>query len=162
MSSFFDGLREPEYLHVLLNPLPVYGLATGALALAAALVCRSRMAILIALGIVALTAASAWPVYGLGQQAYESVSTTVDPAGQEWLDAHKHRAESLIWTFYALAALAAGGIGVSFKLPKTLIPLAAVVLLGALAVLGTGGYIAYAGGKVRHLEFRKGQSSPDE
>ena len=90
--------------------------------------CRSRVAILIALGIVALTAASAWPVYGLGQQAYESVSTTVDPAGQEWLDAHKHRAESLIWTFYALAALAAGGIGVSFRWPKTLMPLAAAVL----------------------------------
>ena len=151
MSSFFDALREPEYLHVLLNPVPVYGLATGALALAVALACRSRPAILIALGIVALTAASAWPVYGLGQQAYESVSTTVDPAGQDWLDAHKHRAESLIWTFYALAVLAAAGIGASFRWPKTLIPLAAAALVGALAVLGTG--------RVHRLCRRQGATS---
>ncbi len=162
MSSFLDGLREPEYLHVLLNPLPVYGLATGTLALAAALVTRSRPAIFIALGIIVLTTLCAWPVYVLGQQAYEIVNTTVDPGGQEWLEAHRHRAEGLIWTFYALAALAMAGIAAPLKWPKALFPLAIAALLGALAVLGTGGYIAYAGGKVRHLEFRKGQSSPDE
>ncbi len=162
MSGFLDGLREPEYLHVLLNPLPVYGLATGTLALLAALVSRSRPAILIALGIVALTAASAWPVYALGQQAYAVVNTTVDPGGQEWLEAHRHRAESLIWTFYVLAALAVASIAVPLKWPKTLLPLAIAALIGALGVLGAGGYIAYAGGKVRHLEFRKGQASPDE
>ncbi len=162
MSGFLDGLREPEYLHVLLNPLPVYGLATGALALAAALVTRSRPAILIALGLVLFTASSAWPVYALGLRAYDAVNTTVDPGGQDWLEAHRHRAEGLIWTFYALAALAAAGIAVPLRWPKTLLPLGIAVLLGALGVLGAGGYIAYAGGKVRHLEFRKGQSSPDE
>ena len=162
MSSFLDGLREPEYLHVLLNPLPIYGLATGTLALAAALVSRSRPAILIALGIVALTAASAWPVYALGHQAYEAVNTTVDPGGQDWLEAHRHRAEGLIWTFYVLAALAAAGVGVPLRWPKTLLPLGLAALIGALGVLGAGGYIAYAGGKVRHLEFRKEQSGTDE
>ncbi len=162
MSGFFDGLREPEYLHVLLNPLPVYGLATGALALTAALVGRSRPAMVIALGIVALTAASALPVYVLGRQAYESVNTTVDPGGQEWLEAHRHRAEGLVWTFYALAVLAAAGVAVPLKWPKTLFPLAIAAWLGALGVLGAGGYIAYAGGKVRHLEFRKGQSGAED
>ena len=147
MNGFLEALRQPEYLHVLLNPLPVYGLAIGTLALLAALVCRSRPAILIALGLVALTAGSAWPVYSLGQTAYETVSTTVDPAGQEWLDAHRHRAESLIWTFYLLAALAAAGIGVGLKWPRALVPLALAAFLGALGVLGAGGYIAYAGGR---------------
>ena len=152
----------PEYLHVLLNPLPVYGLATGAAALAAALVWRSRPAMLIALGVIALTAGSAWPTYSLGETAYETVNTTVDPAGQDWLDAHKHRAESLIWTFYVLAGLAAAGIGAGTRWPKLLVPLAASVLLGALGVLAAGGYIAYAGGRVRHLEFRREQASPDQ
>ncbi len=161
MNGLLEALRQPEYLHVLLNPLPVYGLATSVLMLALALVCCSRAAMLIALGMIALTAGSAWPVYSLGKTAYETVNTTVDPAGQEWLDAHKHRAEALVWTFYVLAALAAAGIGAGLKWPRALVPLALGVLLGALGVLGAGGYIAYAGGKVRHLEFRKGQSSPD-
>ena len=162
MFAFLEELTQPEYVHVLLNPMPVYGLATAALALAGALAFRSRPALVAALALVALTAASAWPVYVYGKQAYEVVNTTVDPGGQDWLNAHKHRAEKLIWTFYALAALAAAGIAAPVRWPKTLLPLAALTLLGALAVLGAGGWIAYAGGKIRHIEFRRGVPPPGQ
>ena len=37
-------LSNPEYLHVLLNPLPVYGLATGVLGLVIALITRAPAA----------------------------------------------------------------------------------------------------------------------
>ncbi len=161
MIAFLEELSRPEYVHVLLNPLPVYGLATAALALAGALTFRSRPALVAALALVAFTALSAWPVYVLGQNAYETVNTTVDPAGQEWLDAHRHRAEKLVWTFYALSALAVVGIAAPLRWPKTLLPLAALTLLGALGVLGAGGWIAYAGGKVRHVEFRRGLPNPE-
>jgi hypothetical protein len=44
--------------------------------------------------------------------------------------------------------------------PKSSAPLAiAVVLLGAIA-LGSGCYIAYAGGKIRHREFRNEPAPP--
>ena len=162
MFAFLEELTRPEYVHVLLNPMPVYGLATAALALAGALAFRNRPALVAALALVALTAVSAWPVYVYGKQAYEVVNTTVDPGGQDWLNAHKHRAEKLIWTFYALAALAAAGIATPIRWPKTLLPLAALTLLGALAVLGAGGWIAYAGGKVRHIEFRRGALPPGQ
>jgi hypothetical protein len=40
------------------------------------------------------------------------------------------------------------------------VPLAiATILLGAVT-LGTGGYIAYAGGKIRHREFRNEPPPP--
>ena len=160
--AFLEELTRPEYVHVLLNPLPVYGLATAALALAGALVFRNRPALVAALALVAITAASAWPVYVYGQQAYQVVNTTVDPDGQDWLTAHQHRAEKLIWTFYVLAALAAVGIAAPLRWPKTLLPLAALTLLGAVGVLGAGGWIAYAGGKIRHVEFRRGVSPPGQ
>ena len=38
------GLRQPEYLHVLLNPLPVYGLLISWIGLIAALISKSRRA----------------------------------------------------------------------------------------------------------------------
>ena len=161
MNSFLEELGRSEYLHVLLNPLPVYGLAVAALALAAAMVARRRAATVLALALVAFTALSAWPTYRLGQNAYEVVNTTVDPSGQEWLNAHRHRAEKLIWTFYALAALAVAAMAVPLRWPKTALPLALLTWLGALSVLGAGGWIAYAGGKVRHVEFRRGLPSPD-
>ena len=162
MLAFLEELTRPEYVHVLLNPLPVYGLATAALALAGALALRSRPATVAALALVAVTALSAWPVYVYGQQAYQGVNTTVDPDGQDWLNAHKHRAEKLIWTFYALAALAVTGIAAPTRWPKVLLPLAILTLIGALAVLGAGGWIAYAGGKVRHIEFRRGIPPPEQ
>ena len=77
-----------------------------------------------------------------------------DEDGEAWLDEHMHRAETLIWIFYALAALSAIAIAAPIKWPKSSVPLAvAVVLLGAVT-LGSGAYIAYAGGRVRHREFR--------
>ena len=38
--GFLKGLEQPEYVHVLLNPLPVYGLALGLVALTIALALR--------------------------------------------------------------------------------------------------------------------------
>jgi hypothetical protein len=47
-----EHLSNPEYLHVLLNPLPIYGLAVGVLGLVVALISRSRAARVTALVIV--------------------------------------------------------------------------------------------------------------
>lgn len=156
MDSLLTALRQPEYLHVLLNPLPVYGLSMGALALACALVLRSRAAAIPALIIVMLCAASAWPVYVLGQNSYEIINATGDADGSAWLGEHKARAEKMVWTFYVLGVLAACALGVPFRWPRSGMPLTAATLLTAVAVLGVGGWIAYAGGKVRHREFRFG------
>jgi hypothetical protein len=40
----FDLIQKPEYIHVVLNHLPIYGSILGALALAISLVLRSRAA----------------------------------------------------------------------------------------------------------------------
>lgn len=42
METLLRDLRQPEYLHVLLNPLPVYGLAIGLFGLIAAMYLGSR------------------------------------------------------------------------------------------------------------------------
>ena len=33
LEGFLKGLKRPEYIHVLINPLPVYGLAMGLIVL---------------------------------------------------------------------------------------------------------------------------------
>jgi hypothetical protein len=68
--------------------------------------------------------------------------------------AHRQRAEMLIGAFYALAGVAAVAIAAQVRWARLALPLSATTLLGAVAVLGLGGWIAYAGGKVRHREFR--------
>jgi hypothetical protein len=160
IETLLRDLRQPEYIHVLLNPLPVYGMLVGWIGLVIALVLRSRPAQVATLTLLLLSSASAWPVYEFGEQGYDRVLSMADQDGQAWLDEHKGRAEDLIWLFYVLAAASAIAIGVPIKWPKSSVPLVvAVILLGAVT-LGSGAFIAYAGGKVRHREFRNEPPPP--
>src|SRR5438128_1312619 len=160
MDGLIRGLRQPEYVHVLLNPLPVYGLLIAWIGLIIGLISKSRRAQLATLVLVLVSSLSAWPVYEFGQQAYDRALSMTDEDGERWLDEHRDRGEDLIWIFYALAALSAAAIAAPIKWPKSSVPLViAVILLGA-AALGTGGYIAYAGGRIRHREFRNEPAPP--
>jgi hypothetical protein len=161
MTDFFARLlRQPEYIHVLINPLPLYGLAMGLVGLVIALILRSRTAKIATLSLVLLSAASAWPVFEFGEQGENPVISMADDDGRAWLEAHKHRAEKLIFYFYALAALTVVAMVAPMKWPKSSMVLALAVLLCGCVVLGMGGYIAYAGGKIRHREFRNEPPPP--
>jgi len=160
IDGFLRGLRQPEYVHVLLNPLPVYGLLVSWIALIAALISKSRRAHIVTLILIFVTSISAWPVYEFGEEGYDRVLAMTDDDGHAWLDEHQARGQKLIYVFYALAVLSAAAIVVPLRWPKSSVPLAlAVVVLGA-AVLGSGCYIAYAGGKIRHREFRNERPPP--
>jgi len=121
---------------------------------------RSRRAQIATLALVLISSVSAWPVYEFGEQGYDRVLSMADGDGQAWLDEHKDRAEDLIYIFYALAVLSAIAIAALIKWPRSSFPIVvAVILLGAVT-LGTGGYIAYAGGRIRHREFRNEPPPP--
>jgi hypothetical protein len=154
IDSILRGLRQPEYVHVLLNPLPVYGLLISWIALIAALISKSRRAHIVTLILVFITSISAWPVYEFGEEGYDRVLTMTDDDGHAWLDEHQARAQKLIYLFYVVAALSAAAIVVPLRWPKSSVPLALVVAFLGAATLGSGCYIAYAGGKIRHREFR--------
>jgi hypothetical protein len=162
METLLRDLRQPEYIHVLLNPLPIYGLLVAWIGLIVALVSRSRRAQIATLTLVFICSVSAWPVYEFGQQGYDRVLSMADEDGQAWLDAHEDRAEDLIWIFYGLAALSAIAIAAPIKWPRTSVSLVVAVLLLGAVTLGTGSYIAYAGGRVRHREFRNEPPPPKQ
>ncbi|HWM23946.1 MAG TPA: hypothetical protein VNP98_03920 [Chthoniobacterales bacterium] len=156
METILRALQQPEYLHVLINPLPVYGLAVALLGLIAAICSRSRGGEVTALVLIFVCATSAWPAAHYGEAAESNVLAMADADGQAWLKTHEHRAEDLIYIFYALALVSATAIFAPKKWPKTARPLVLLTLLLAVAALVAGGYIASAGGKIRHREFRTG------
>ena len=160
IDGFFRGLRQPEYVHVLLNPLPVYGLLISWIALIAALISKGRRALTVTLLLVFITSISAWPVFEFGQQGYDRVLAMTDDDGHAWLDEHQDRAQKLIYLFYLVAALSIAAIIVPLRWSKSSVPLAVAVALLAAVLLGSGSYIAYAGGKIRHREFRNEPAPP--
>ena len=149
-----DLLKRPEYLHAILNHLPIYGTILGALALAISLLLRSRPAQITAFLIVLIAGVSAYPVLVSGQRAYKTIRNLADDAGAEALDEHMDRAEKTVNAFYFLAFVALAGLLVPIKWPKMGFPLAAATLVLSLLCFGLSVYIAEEGGQVRHTEFR--------
>src|SRR5205814_1160202 len=88
------------------------------------------------------------------ERSSDRVLSMSDDDGQAWLKAHQHRADQFVPFFYALALLSLAALVLPVKFPRSSVLLAVCTLVFGLLVLGMGGYIAQAGGKIRHREFR--------
>jgi len=137
-----------------LNHLPLTGLGVALLALLAGMVVRRRAVMLVGLGLVAMTAGSAWPVYEYGEKSYDRVYAMADDEGRVALDSHAKQAKKWIKLFYLTVVIAGAGIGVSWKWPKSLLPISLIVALLSVFCLMGGYKVAEEGGKIRHREFR--------
>jgi len=151
-------LKRPEYIHVTLNYLPIYGTILGALALAISLVLRSRAAQITALILTLIAGVSAYPVLVSGQRAYKTIRGMSDDAGADALDEHMDRAEKTIGAFYFVAVLALAGLLVPIKWPKAGLPLAALTFAVTVICAGIAIYIARPGDRIRHPEFRPSET----
>jgi hypothetical protein len=147
---------QPEYVHVLINHLPLGGLAVAMLALVVALVTKDRTAILIGLALVGLMALSAWPVYYYGQAGYDRVLSMADEAGQKYLAYHQQLGERWVFLYFVTAGVAGLGCALVWKWPRTLVISSVLALVLAGSSLASGIIIAKAGGAIRHREFRSG------
>jgi glucan phosphoethanolaminetransferase (alkaline phosphatase superfamily) len=155
-TELLAALRQPEYVHVLLHPLPIYGLAAGVFSLLLALVGRSRSGQAIALVLILLTAASSWLVAHYGRAGYDRVSAISGGDALQWLNWHKHLGERIVWVHYATAAFAAAALLGLWKFPRLHRAALILTLVAAAAALSFGGFLAFVGGKIRHSEFRHG------
>jgi hypothetical protein len=162
MSRLSTLLRQPEYIHVVLNHFPLVGLLVAVLALAAALVLRNRPAVIIGLTLVGLLSLSAWPVAHYGQEGYDRVLAMTDDAGGRFLQYHKELADRWIFLYYLTAGAACASLVAAWKWPGALIPMAILCGVLACASLTAGVFIAHAGAEVRHREFRGAPPPPSQ
>lgn len=157
-----EELSNPAYQHILINHLPIIGTAMGLLGLGVAFALRRRIAFIPALVILFVAGVSAWPVYATGSEAYKPIRRIADDAGIDWLDTHMDRADQATWAFYVMAGIAAATLIVPLQWPRAGLPLAILTALIAVVCLGVAGWIAEAGGRIRHPEFRPaGESAPE-
>ncbi len=149
-----NPLNQPEYIHVLLNHLPLTGLAIAVIALLGGMMTRSRAAMFIGLGLIALTSASAWPVAVYGQKGYDRVLAMTDDDGRIALDQHAKLGQRWVKLYDATALAACAGLVVGWKRPRTLTWICGLLALLSIICVIQGGRIAEEGGKIRHREFR--------
>ena len=149
-------LKQPEYVHVLLNPWPVYGIASGFFVLAMALVMRSRSAQMIALLLIALMGPATFAATRYCHRAYDRVYAMSGDDAQKWLDVHKQRAANGQHVFYLMSLAAVAGLVAHRKSSDAARPITWLTLVLALVSFNLAGWISQAGGQVRHSEFRDG------
>ncbi|CAN5753566.1 hypothetical protein BH09VER1_BH09VER1_12450 [soil metagenome] len=152
--TLHQAIEDPLYAHVLINHLPEMGLGLALIALVAGFVLRCRKVRMVGLFLVLVTSASAWPVLRTGQEGYNQIYYSLESEDRAWLDAHMEEAEKWIWGFLAVAGLALAGLLVPIKWPRAETFLTLGVLIAGLWMFLISGYIAYLGGRVRHVEFR--------
>lgn len=154
MDLWIELLGDPAYRHVLLNHVPVTGLAFAWFVLAWAVFDGHRATTFFALSLVAVASASVQPVMAAGDAAYPFVFDSVDGDGQRWLDHHAWLAERWGRLLLVNAGLALGAILLGVFRERAARAGAGVVLVTTLASLAAAAGIAEAGGKIRHAEFR--------
>lgn len=149
-------LTQPEYWHVLIHPFPILGMALAVPLLLFALTVRSRGAHEAGLVLILMSALGAFATVEIGQRAYDRVYKGIKSESQQWLDVHMERAEDAQWAFYLTGLLAALALAAGRRKPSWERPATIGALSGALLCSALGGWIAHAGGQVRHAEFRLG------
>ena len=161
MLSLLWHLNQPEYVHVLLNPLPLYAMALGAGILTIALVRRSPGAIAAGLAVLVLAALATVAAVHYGEKGYDRVYAMSNTLGQEWLDVHRARAEHAAPFFYVTGAFALAALLLPQRKRWTVL-LTGLTLAGAWFCVVAAGWISFAGGQIRHREFRNAPPSAQE
>lgn len=144
----------PAYRHVLLNHLPITGLAFAAVVLAWGLFEDRWLSIVFGLALCLVTSASALLVMQSGDAAYPLLFEHLDGHGQAWLDHHVFLAERWGRLLPANAVLAAIALALGARRLAWRRRLGFAVLMTTLLSLAAATLIAETGGKIRHDEFR--------
>ena len=150
------------HLHLLTNHIPIFITLSGLVALGLALLWKSNHAQRVELILLIFGTVGGVVTLWLGQESYKPVRALADEMGQDWLDLHIKRAEQVAWLFWLAAASAVAALVMVWRHLR--FALMATVVAGALAAatLGASGWIADAGGKIRHPEIRGNEVPPSD
>lgn len=147
-------LNDAAYRHMLLNHIPVIGLGMALLVLLSGIALRQTAMLCLGLALIAITAGSSLPVAVFGDDAYPAMFDELNGDGRAWLDYHVHLAETWLPVLYVNAACAVLALILSVLRRPLLFPAALLVAVVTVAGIGTAGWIAKAGGRIKHPEFR--------
>jgi formate hydrogenlyase subunit 3/multisubunit Na+/H+ antiporter MnhD subunit len=156
MEGLTNAIQQPEYVHVLLNHLPITGLFIALCFLLAGILNNNRFTLRVALAAVVLLSFSAWPVAHYGKMAFDRVLSMSDDAGGQYLRYHEELADRWMFVFYVTAAAALAALILDFRRRRYSKPAAVLAALLAAGSLIAGAVIGDYGGKIRHREFRSG------
>jgi hypothetical protein len=131
LTTLWQNIRDPEYLHLLLEPLPLYGLGIGLTFVIVSLVFGELKSRMLALAIICVSCASVWHYTELRDQATPRILATRSPDYAPLIQEQTQRRKDWSWPYYVQALLSLTAI-VTTRHPKGRPLLLVVVILGTL------------------------------
>jgi hypothetical protein len=107
LTSLWASLQDPEYLHLLLEPLPLFGLGLGLVFLLMSLLLGNAHTRILALVVIILSAGSVPWYLKMRVKAEPRIAATMDHAFQPLIKAQTERRQSSEWIYLAVAAICA-------------------------------------------------------
>lgn len=108
--TLWQSIRDPEYLHLLLEPLPLYGLGAGLTFVIVSLFFGEIKSRMLALGIICLSCASVWPYIDLRDKATPRILATRSPDFAPLIQEQTQRRKDWSWPYYGMALLSAAAL----------------------------------------------------
>jgi len=131
LTTLWQSIRDPEYLHLLLEPLPLFGLGIGLVFLIMSFMTGEARSRLLALGIICVSCASVWPYVDLRDKATPRILATRSPDFAPLIQEQTQRRKDWSWPYYAMAVLSAAAL-LSSRSSKSRPLLFAIVIYGGL------------------------------
>jgi hypothetical protein len=104
LTALWNSLGDAEYLHLLLEPLPLFGLGFGLLLLIAAFLMRDGKMRVLALIVVVVSSASVQPYQAMRTKSEPRILALQDPSFHAITLDQSSRRKSAAWLYYAIAA----------------------------------------------------------
>jgi hypothetical protein len=131
LTTLWQSICDPEYLHLLLEPLPLYGLGIGLTFLIVAFLFGEAKCRVLALGVICVSCASVWPYNDLRAKATARILATRSPDFAPLIQEQTERRKDWSWPYYTMTLVSFAALAAS-RSPKSRPMLFAVVILGGL------------------------------
>jgi len=105
--ELWQSVRDPEYAHLLLEALPLYGLALGLVMLLVAFFVGEKKTRLAALALMALSCASVWPYLEFRLSATPRILATRPISFGPVIQTQTKLRQDTAWAYYSMAGLCA-------------------------------------------------------
>lgn len=105
LTTLWQSVRDPEYAHLLLEPLPLYGLAFGLTLLVVAFVVNERKCRVLSLGLIFLCCASVWPYLDFRLKATPRILATRAVEYGPVIEEQTQLRQDTAWAYYLMAGV---------------------------------------------------------
>lgn len=131
LTTLWQSICDPEYLHLLLESLPLYGLGLGLVFVIISLVFGEIKSRMLALAVICVSCASVWPYIDLRDKATPRILATRSPEFAPLIQQQTQHRKDWSWPYYAMTLFSLIAL-VSARSPKARPVLFLVIIFGAL------------------------------